>query len=1201
MVDANDGLLSLREAIAIANDIAGADTIAFDAGLNGIIRLDGGDGPAGAAGGTLLITDEVTIDGDGRITITGDVAGDDLTSGGGITDIAASLTGGPSDTSTLGDNVRIIDATAELTVDGLVLTGGVALGSGSSRIGGAIVGNNVTVTHSTVAGNQADNAGGGIYGDSVIVIASTVSGNSAGIGAGGSGGGIAAESVTLIGSTLSGNSAIGTSGNGGAVYAEEVHATNTTIAFNSATGSGGGLWTSGDVNLVSTTVTGNSAASNGGGVYAAGTLDLHHTVALGNMAATGDDTWSQQLTFTNQSLLGEGFVNSIGLPATGGGTAENVFAQTVDIDAGSGVVLAGVLANNGGPVQTVALRDHEDNLAIDFGHASIEGSTTTDARGMPRVDHPDAEGDGDLIIDLGAFEVIHNIVVTTLDDVVDAGDDLMSLREAIEFANRNPGADTITFAASLVGTIRLDGGDGAGGAGGGTLSITEVVTVDGDGRILITGDVANDDTTVGATDITDIFSTAGAELDDNVRIISATADLTLDGLALTGGVAAGPGEDGGAVRGTNVTLTNSIVSGNSAVGDGGGIDAGAANLTNSTVSGNSAGDNGGGIWASIANLTNMTVSGNSADVNGGGVYAFNTVSLTNSTVSGNSAAENGGGIRAGTATVANSIVLGNDAGDSGDEIFGTFVGGNRNIIGTDLFNGNDDIGDTSAAQVFADTVEIAPGVFAGVLAENGGPVQTIALKRDLSNPALDASDNTAPPNDARGEARQDWAGIANSNGSPADLGAFELQNTAPSATNLTQAKAYLEDAASVALDNIVVGDADVGDTITARLTLANPAAGALTTSGAATYSALTGVWAITGAVAQVNAALAAVAFVPAANFNGDTTIATHVEDAQGDGPADGAISLDGTAVNDAPVIGSNGGGAAVAVLVAENAPVVTTVTATDLDGPALSYAIAGGGGGDAGLFGINAATGALTFKIAPDFEAPGDANHDNVCAVTVVTSDGTATDTQTILVTVGDIDGVTITGTKGRDKVNATQSVNGQPKPTGEEDKIVGKGGKDKLSSLDGNDTIAGGGGRDVLNGGAGDDTLAGGGGRDKYIGGSGDDTYVFDTKVTLTSLFDHLSLAVLKRRADVIVDYEQDEKIILDSDVFKALSKGALGANQFHVGDEAGAASHRIIYDAPAGLLIYDRNGSAIAGDSVVASIGKNLGHLDHDDFLVI
>ena len=195
---------------------------------------------------------------------------------------------------------------------------------------------------------------------------------------------------------------------------------------------------------------------------------------------------------------------------------------------------------------------------------------------------------------------------------------------------------------------------------------------------------------------------------------------------------------------------------------------------------------------------------------------------------------------------------------------------------------------------------------------------------------------------------------------------------------------------------------------------------------------------------------------------------------------------------------------------------------------------------------------------------------------------------------------MTITGTKGKDKVNATKTVKGEPLPTGEEDQIVGKGRKDKLSGLDGDDTIGGGGGRDVLKGGAGDDRLAGGGGRDKYIGGDGIDSFVFDTKVTPTGLFDHLSMAAVKRRADKIVDYEKDEKIILDSDVFKGLDKGPLGANQFHVGEAAEAATHRIIYDELAGLLIFDRNGSAVAGDAVIARIGKNLGHLDHNDILV-
>src|SRR5258705_12858950 len=82
-----------------------------------------------------------------------------------------------------------------------------------------------------------------------------------------------------------------------------------------------------------------------------------------------------------------------------------------------------------------------------------------------------------------------------------------------------------------------------------------------------------------------------------------------------------------------------------------------------------------------------------------------------------------------------------------------------------------------------------------------------------------------------------------------------------------------------------------GDTITATLTLANTAAGSLTTSGTATYTAATGVWTITGTVAQVNAALAAVAFVPASNNDVNTTITTHIVDAANTGPTEDRKSV----------------------------------------------------------------------------------------------------------------------------------------------------------------------------------------------------------------------------------------------------------------------------------------------------------------------
>ncbi|MFH3481902.1 cadherin repeat domain-containing protein, partial [Xanthobacter variabilis] len=58
-------------------------------------------------------------------------------------------------------------------------------------------------------------------------------------------------------------------------------------------------------------------------------------------------------------------------------------------------------------------------------------------------------------------------------------------------------------------------------------------------------------------------------------------------------------------------------------------------------------------------------------------------------------------------------------------------------------------------------------------------------------------------------------------------------------------------------------------------------------------------------------------------------------------------------------------------------------------------------GTDAALFKIDAKTGALTFKSAPNYESPADKNKDNVYDVTVLATDSAKlTDTQAIKVTV---------------------------------------------------------------------------------------------------------------------------------------------------------------------------------------------------------
>ncbi|MGE6995145.1 DUF4347 domain-containing protein [Pseudomonas sp. NPDC047961] len=166
-------------------------------------------------------------------------------------------------------------------------------------------------------------------------------------------------------------------------------------------------------------------------------------------------------------------------------------------------------------------------------------------------------------------------------------------------------------------------------------------------------------------------------------------------------------------------------------------------------------------------------------------------------------------------------------------------------------------------------------------------------------------------------------------------------NDAPTATHLTQSKSATEGSGPVALDDIVVSDVDSGDTVTATLALSNSAAGTLSTgtygSATSTYNAGTGIWIVTGSVADVNAALAAVALTPSSNNDQNFTITTRIRDAAATGPADGTITVTVTGVNDAPTAtnltqtkAATEGGGAVALddIVVSDVDSGETVTAT---------------------------------------------------------------------------------------------------------------------------------------------------------------------------------------------------------------------------------------------------------------------------------
>jgi len=133
---------------------------------------------------------------------------------------------------------------------------------------------------------------------------------------------------------------------------------------------------------------------------------------------------------------------------------------------------------------------------------------------------------------------------------------------------------------------------------------------------------------------------------------------------------------------------------------------------------------------------------------------------------------------------------------------------------------------------------------------------------------------------------------------------------------------------------------------------------------------------------------------PDPNYNGSDAITFLVSDGKLASNV-ATLTINVLSVNDAPVITSNGGGATADISMAENDADVTTVAATDVDAETtLTYSLSEGA--DMEKFSIDAASGELTFKTAPDFDIPGDADGDNIYIVTVQVSDGVLSDSQTL-------------------------------------------------------------------------------------------------------------------------------------------------------------------------------------------------------------
>jgi hypothetical protein len=624
-----------------------------------------------------------------------------------------------------------------VNINSLTITGG------SADKGGGVknVNSNLTLSNSTITGNTASVEGGGIFNQGTASISnSTISGNSAN-----GGGGIFNDKGTasISSSTISGNSAGNGSGGGIFNYQGTTSVSNSTLSGNTASLGGGGILNQGTASVSNSTLSGNSAnIRGGGGIYnSSGSATVTSTIIAAN---TNNEDIAGAAAFTSggNNLIGnkgdaEGFINEVNEDIVG--TAANPINPQL-----------GPLANNGGPTQTQALL--LGSPAIKAG--SNPNNLTTDQRGLPRTSGG--------ATDIGAFEVQY-FSSLTVDTVVDENDGNfspgdISLREAIAFIAPD---GTINFAASLTGgTITLSLGQ---------LLIDQSLTING----------------LGASNLTISGNNAS-----RVFAVYNAGTVNISGLTITGGKAA----FGGGVRNlnSNLTLSNSAISGNSAeggpngTGAGGGIynaASGTVSISNSTVSGNTTVGIGGGIYNSTSgtvSISNSTVSGNTATYGGGGIYNKNTVSISNSTVSGNTANFNGGGIysnRYSIVNVTSTIIAGNSSNRQKD-IGGpaAFTSGGNNLIG----NGDGASGFSNGVKndiVGTAANPINPQL--GPLANNGGPTQTQALLP--GSPALNAGSN---PNNLTTDQR--GTGFNREVGGQTDIGAFEEQNPSPTVTIVRQ-------------------------------------------------------------------------------------------------------------------------------------------------------------------------------------------------------------------------------------------------------------------------------------------------------------------------------------------------------------------------------------------------------------------------------
>lgn len=332
-----------------------------------------------------------------------------------------------------------------------------------------------------------------------------------------------------------------------------------------------------------------------------------------------------------------------------------------------------------------------------------------------------------------------SLVVTTLVDEDDGASvpelgSGTSLREAFFHAEKRPGADVITFAPELSGTITMS----AQWENATTASAMEVYNQ----SVTIMGPSSGSRITLAIA--------PGIQL--RHFNVSAGSSLRLENLTLTGGHAA---DYGGSIWSHgSLTVRGCTFTGNGTAGEGGAIQSWGASpfflAENSTFTGNTSANQASaiGIGATQATLRHVTISGNTGP--NGPLWIYQTVvTMVNSIVAGNSSdgvvTSGGNGSGSFSPQTTNNLV---GAGGTG----GLVNGVKGNLTGV------------TASQLRLD-----------LLADNGGPTPTMALRPGslASNGGITLADIRI---DQRGTPRAGNSGL---------LGRYHALATTPTSTLLT--------------------------------------------------------------------------------------------------------------------------------------------------------------------------------------------------------------------------------------------------------------------------------------------------------------------------------------------------------------------------------------------------------------------------------